>query len=92
MIPYPTVRTLAFLPSAVHICNEKHCNPMFRRYADRAQYELFASHLLEEKPYLDPALTFRALCSRLGLPHRRLNNTLLAELGVGGQEIKEKNT
>lgn len=57
--------------------------------ASFAQYESFVAYLLERKPYLDPFLTFRQLCLELGLPHRRLNNTLLVELGLGGQEIME---
>lgn len=62
---------------------------MFRYYADIAQYEMFADYLLREKPYLDPTVTYQSLCSFLGLPSRKLDRTLMAELGVSGQEIME---
>lgn len=89
MLPYSAVRTVVFLLTGMHICTEKPYIAMFRRYADPWQYEKFAACLLDEKPYLDPSVTFRGLCHGLGLPYRRLNNTLLAELGLGGQEIME---
>lgn len=60
-----------------------------KKYATMEQYRTLSEYMLGEKPYLDPSLSFRKLCSRLGLPYRRLNNTLLAELGLDGDEIME---
>ncbi len=61
-----------------------------KKYATLEEYERLADYMLEKKPYLDEEMTFRRLCDVLGLPYEELNNTLMAELGLGGQEIMER--
>lgn len=60
-----------------------------KKYATMEQYGRLSEYMLEERPYLDPSLSFRKLCRQLDLPRRRLDNTLMVELGLHGDEIME---
>jgi len=60
-----------------------------KRSATIGQYARLSEYMLGERPYLDPSLSFRKLCRRLDLPCRPLDNTLVAELGLHGDEIME---
>lgn len=61
-----------------------------KKYATFQEYARFSDYLLTTRIYLDPSVTFRGICHGLGLPRRRLDNTLMAELGLAGREIMEK--
>ena len=47
----------------------------------------FAALLDSEGARLDPALRFRHICRRLGLPRRSFDRRLFRELGFRGEEI-----
>lgn len=50
-------------------------------------YSVMEKLMDDEKVYMDPGISFRMVCSWLGVPARVLDAMVRRELGMGGDEM-----